>query len=127
MLTPNRFEAAEVSQLTDYNQETIEQAGSKMRNEFELESMLITQGEDGMTLFLKSEETEHLTVTARNVYDVTGAGDTVVACLACAVGIGMDFLEAAKFANVAAGLVVERVGTTAISRAMLDQYNSARQ
>jgi rfaE bifunctional protein kinase chain/domain len=127
MLTPNRFEAAEVFQLTDYRQETIEQAGSEMLSEFELESMLITQGEDGMTLFLKGEKTEHLTVTARNVYDVTGAGDTVVACIACAVGIGMDFLAAAKFANIAAGLVVERVGTTAISQSMLDQYKSADQ
>lgn len=127
MLTPNRFEAAEVSELTDYNQKSIEKAGYKMLNDFELESMLITQGEDGMTLFLKKERAEHLTVTARNVYDVTGAGDTVVACIACAVGIGMDFLEAAKFANIAAGLVVERVGTTAISRMMLDQYKSTEQ
>jgi rfaE bifunctional protein kinase chain/domain len=127
MLTPNRFEAAEVSQLTVYNQESVEKAGNQMLKDFELESVLITQGEDGMTLFHKQERAEHLTVTARNVYDVTGAGDTVVACIACAVGVRMGFLEAARFANIAAGLVVERVGTTAISRAMLDQYKSIEQ
>ena len=127
MLTPNRFEVAEVLQLTDYSQKTIENAGNEMLNEFELETMLITQGEDGMTLFLNDGKAEHLTVTARNVYDVTGAGDTVVACIACAVGVGMSFSDAAKFANTAAGLVVERVGTTAISLPMLEKHKAIEQ
>jgi rfaE bifunctional protein kinase chain/domain len=58
MLTPNRFEAAEVSQLTVYNQESVEKAGNQMLKDFELESVLITQGEDGMTLFHKQERAE---------------------------------------------------------------------
>ncbi len=119
LLTPNRSEVSEVFQLTDFTQTTIENAGSRMIDEYDLEAMLITQGEDGMTLFERNGKTEHLRVTARNVYDVTGAGDTVIACLACASGIGETLSNAAKFANIAAGLVVEKVGTTAITKAML--------
>ena len=120
ILTPNRFEVAEVYQLEDFDQLTIEAAGKKMIDDFDLNAMLITQGEAGMTLFEKDVPTRHLPVTARNVYDVTGAGDTVIACLATAVGAGATFLEAAKFANIAAGLVVEQVGTTAITLEMLE-------
>jgi len=124
MLTPNRFEIAEVSQLEDYEQKTIEVAGRKLLSELSLESLLVTQGEAGMTLFEKNNSVSHLPVTARKVYDVTGAGDTVIACLAAAIGGGASFLEAAKFANRAAGLVVEQVGTTAISLKMLDDAHS---
>lgn len=124
MLTPNRFELAEAYQLEDYEQETIESAGKKMLSELSLKSLLITQGEAGMTLFERNDSISHLPVTARKVYDVTGAGDTVIACLAVAVGSGFSFLEAAKFANQAAGLVVEQIGTTAISLAMLNDAHS---
>jgi D-beta-D-heptose 7-phosphate kinase/D-beta-D-heptose 1-phosphate adenosyltransferase len=119
ILTPNRFEVAEVFQLDDFQQATIETAGKKMLADFALEALLITQGEAGMTLFDRKSCTNHLQVTARNVYDVTGAGDTVIACLTTAVGSGASFLEAAKFANQAAGLVVEQMGTTAITLDML--------
>lgn len=119
MLTPNRFEVAEVFQLDDFQQATIENAGEKMLADYALEALLITQGEGGMTLFDQKSSANHLPVTARNVYDVTGAGDTVIACLTTAVGSGASFLEAARFANQAAGLVVEQMGTTAITLDML--------
>jgi len=119
MLTPNRFEVAEVLQLEDFQQSTVENAGRKMLSDFALDALLITQGEAGMTLFDQKCRTSHLPVTAKNVYDVTGAGDTVIACLTTAVGSGATFLEAAKFANHAAGLVVEQMGTTAITLEML--------
>lgn len=124
ILTPNRYEVAEVYRLEDFRQETIEAAGTRMIEDFDLDAMLITQGEAGMTLFEKENRPHHLPVTARNVYDVTGAGDTVIACLATAAAAGASFSEAAKFANIAAGLVVEEVGTTAITLKMLE---SARQ
>jgi D-beta-D-heptose 7-phosphate kinase/D-beta-D-heptose 1-phosphate adenosyltransferase len=119
-LTPNRFEVAEVCQLEDTEQETIENAGRKMLKDLSLDGLLVTQGEAGMTLFEKDKPALHLPVTARNVYDVTGAGDTVIACMAAAIGNGASFCEAANFANKAAGLVVEQVGTTAISLTMLN-------
>jgi len=73
-----------------------------------------------MTLFEKKRAITHLPVTARNVYDVTGAGDTVIACLAVSMAAGASFSESAEFANNAAGLVIEKVGTTAISLEMLN-------
>lgn len=121
MLTPNRFEIAEVCNLEKYNQSAIEIAGSGLISELGLKYLLVTQGEEGMTLFEKEKKVVHLPVESRNVYDVTGAGDTVIACLAVAVGGGADFTDAARFANRAAGLVVGRVGTTAISLEMLNQ------
>jgi rfaE bifunctional protein kinase chain/domain len=120
LLTPNRFEAAEVCQLEDTEQETIENAGRKMLSELSLDGLLITQGEAGMTLFEKEKQAFHIPVAARKVYDVTGAGDTVIASMAAAIGNGASFREAANFANRAAGLVVEQVGTTAITLEMLE-------
>jgi len=121
MLTPNRYEMSEACNLQNYDQSAIEKAGIGLISELDLKYLLVTQGEEGMTLFEKGKKVVHLPVESRNVYDVTGAGDTVIACLAVAVGGGADFTEAAKFANRAAGLVVGQVGTTAISIEMLNQ------
>jgi rfaE bifunctional protein kinase chain/domain len=120
LLTPNRREAAEACNLDEDIPDFINIAGTQLLNEIDLEMVLITQGEEGMTLFQKNKEPEHLTTAAKEVYDVTGAGDTVIGCLSVALGAGMDFIEAAKVANLAAGLVVEQVGTTAITRQILE-------
>lgn len=119
LLTPNRYEVSEVSHLDNFEQSSIEDIGRTMLSKLALQSLLITQGEAGMTLFDAKGQVFHLPVSARKVYDVTGAGDTVIASLAVAVGAGANFLEAAKFANKAAGLVVEQIGTTTISLEML--------
>lgn len=121
MLTPNRFEAAEACGSESYNQSLIEENGNYLLKQLSLKYLLITQGEDGMTLFEKDREAVHLPVESKNVYDVTGAGDTVIACLAAAAAAGASFLESAEFANRAAGLVIEQIGTTAITLAMLEQ------
>jgi D-beta-D-heptose 7-phosphate kinase/D-beta-D-heptose 1-phosphate adenosyltransferase len=126
LLTPNRFELAEACSLHTDSQAAIEKAGSKLLSELSLKYLLVTRGEDGMTLFERNKPTTHLTVEMRNVYDVTGAGDTVIACLAVSIGGGSDFTDAAKFANRAAGLVVEQVGTTAISIEMLNREQPNR-
>jgi len=121
MLTPNRFELTEVSNGEQYSQISVEENGGKLLSELSLTYLLVTQGEDGMTLFEKDKALNHLSVEPRNVYDVTGAGDTVIACLAVAMAAGVSFLEAAKTANIAAGLVIEKIGTTAITSEMLDR------
>jgi D-beta-D-heptose 7-phosphate kinase/D-beta-D-heptose 1-phosphate adenosyltransferase len=121
MLTPNRSEIAEACHIEESNQLAITKTGDRLLSELSLNSLLVTQGEEGMTLFEEGKREKHLSAEARNVYDVTGAGDTVIACLAVAIGGGATFLEAAELANRAAGLVVEHVGTTAISLEMLDQ------
>ena len=119
LLTPNRREAAEACNLNDEIPDLIEIAGNKLLNELGLGMVLITQGEEGMTLFQKEKEPQHLSTAAKEIYDVTGAGDTVIATIAVAMGSGLDFLEAAKVANAAAAVVVEKVGTSAIARSEL--------
>jgi len=115
LLTPNRREAADACGLEESDQRVIDIAGKKLLTDFDIQSVLITQGEDGMTLFQKDREPDHLTTRAREVYDVTGAGDTVIACMAVAIGAGSDLHAAAAIANIGAGIVVEQVGTTAIT------------
>ncbi|MEK7723904.1 MAG: D-glycero-beta-D-manno-heptose-7-phosphate kinase [Acidobacteriota bacterium] len=109
LLTPNQKEAFEAS-----NKFQVENAGEWLMNKLSLESLLITQGEDGMTIFQKKKSPIQLNAMARHVYDVTGAGDTVIATLATALAAGCDLRNAAIVANVAAGCVVEEVGTTSI-------------
>jgi rfaE bifunctional protein kinase chain/domain len=120
ILTPNRREAAEAANLDENTENLIEKAGKKLLDDLSLQALLITQGERGLTLLQKDLEIFHLEALARNVYDVTGAGDTVIASFAVAIGAGADYYEAAKFANISAGLVVEQIGTTAITKEMLE-------
>jgi D-beta-D-heptose 7-phosphate kinase/D-beta-D-heptose 1-phosphate adenosyltransferase len=115
LMTPNRREAADACGLEENTQRMVDVAGDRLLSEIDLGSVLITQGEDGMTLFRKGAPPYHLETLAREVYDVTGAGDTVIAALAVAVASGADLETAADIANTAAGLVVEQVGTTAIT------------
>lgn len=113
MITPNRREAAEACNFHD-NGDVVERAGNKLMADLAMNALLITQGEHGMTLFREGREPMTFATAAREVYDVTGAGDTVIATLATAIAAGADLETATKLANIAAGIVVEQVGTTAI-------------
>ena len=113
IITPNKLEVSEVCGINGNEGEMLE-AGKGLLQSLMLEALLVTRGEEGMTLFENNKEPVHLKALARNVYDVTGAGDTVIATLAVALGAGKSFLESAEIANAAAGLVVEEVGTTII-------------
>ena len=114
LLTPNKQEAAAACNLETDGQDLVEKAGNGLMKTLDADAVLITQGEKGMTLFERDKFPYHLETLARNVYDVTGAGDTVIAGLGVAVGAGADLATAAEIANIAAGLVVEEVGTTAV-------------
>ncbi len=120
ILTPNLSEVLEGYKLENFEEEFAEKLSRKIISELNLDALLVTQGEDGMSLFEKNKQRRYLKASARDVYDVTGAGDTVIACLAVAIGSGMNLIESAKFANRAAGLVVEHIGTTPISLEMLN-------
>jgi rfaE bifunctional protein kinase chain/domain len=109
LLTPNKKEAYQATEI-----ENVEQAGQILMNKLDLHALLITQGEDGMTLFENDKKPFKLNALARKVYDVTGAGDTVIATLAVAYASGFDLAQSANLANIAAGFVVEKVGTTTI-------------
>jgi rfaE bifunctional protein kinase chain/domain len=120
LLTPNRREAREACNFEEHEAvEDLPVAGKTLISALGLEALLITQGENGMTLFQSEENPVHFQTRARTVYDVTGAGDTVIATLAVALAAGANLLQAAQLSNITAGLVVEEVGTTAVSREKL--------
>ncbi len=122
ILTPNRFEAAQICDLGSERKNVIEESGKMILKNFDLKSLLITQGENGMTLFRENQKSIHLDAQARNVYDVTGAGDTVIAALGVSLGGGANLPEAANIANIAAGIVVGEIGTTIITKEKLFNF-----
>jgi len=110
----------------------LEEAGRKLLQKFECEYALITKGEEGMSLFSANDGgPHHLPTFAREVFDVTGAGDTVIASLALARAGNATMEEAAILANHAAGIVVGKLGTATVSRPELlsafDGSTSAKQ
>ncbi|MEO6052091.1 MAG: D-glycero-beta-D-manno-heptose-7-phosphate kinase [Pyrinomonadaceae bacterium] len=115
IITPNRREAAEACSLAENADNMVNKAGTKLMDDHLIDAALITQGEAGMTLFQKGRAPKHFPAAARLVYDVTGAGDTVIATLATSLGAGADLETATMLANIAAGFVVEQVGTSSIS------------
>lgn len=111
MITPNRSEAADAAHLKGMAQADVEVAGASMLQEFGLEAVLITQSEDGMTLFQQGEDAMHIEASKREFYDVTGAGDTVIATLAAALAAGADYSTASYLANISAGIAIGTYGT----------------
>ncbi len=119
LLTPNLQEfAAAVGPCASEAQ--IEQAGRDLCRELELDAVLVTRGDAGMSLVRAADAVVHLTAQARDVFDVTGAGDTVCAVTAAAMAAGNDLVNAVKMANAAAGLVVGKLGTATVSRQDID-------
>ncbi len=114
VITPNHHEAAAYCRMEIVDEESLIQAGRHMLKELNCRSVLITQGKDGMTLFEKNGEISHIPTVARKVFDVTGAGDTVVSALCLGLASGMDLRSAAMIANFAAGIVVGEVGTSTV-------------
>ncbi|QEM83640.1 bifunctional D-glycero-beta-D-manno-heptose-7-phosphate kinase/D-glycero-beta-D-manno-heptose 1-phosphate adenylyltransferase HldE [Halomonas binhaiensis] len=118
VITPNlaEFEAVVGHCATD---EELAAKGEALRADLELEALLITRSEKGMTLIREGYEPLHMPTRAREVYDVTGAGDTVIAVLGLALAAGHSFHEAMTLSNLAAGLVVAKPGTATLSIAEL--------
>jgi D-beta-D-heptose 7-phosphate kinase/D-beta-D-heptose 1-phosphate adenosyltransferase len=95
----------------------MENLGNKILNMLEADSILITRSADGMSLFEKGKKTPYTVPTAaREVYDVTGAGDTVISVLTLALAAGANLREAAVLSNYAAGIVVGKSGTATATR-----------
>lgn len=115
LVTPNHHEALKVSNLEDDNDETLQQAARLIRNRLSCDAVLITRGESGMMLVEGDAPPVYVDTAAREVFDVTGAGDTVIATLAAALAAGASMTEAAVLANQAAGIVVGKVGTATAS------------
>jgi D-beta-D-heptose 7-phosphate kinase/D-beta-D-heptose 1-phosphate adenosyltransferase len=130
LITPNLSEFETVVGHC-HNEDTLVAKGKGLLQQLELQALLITRGENGMTLLRPDAPELHLPARAQEVFDVTGAGDTVVSVLAAALAAGDSLAESTALANLAAGLVVGKLGTAAISapelrRATLREQGSGR-
>ena len=116
-LTPNKYEASAGMYSKEVNSigETIE-LGKKIIKKLKCENLMITLGKDGMVVFEKSGNGYHIPAVAKEVYDVTGAGDTVVSSLTLSLATGIDILSASIISNFAAGVVVGKLGTASLTR-----------
>ena len=114
LMTPNHHEAGAFCRMEIVSEETLIQAGRQIIEALNCRSVLITQGKDGMTLF-EGGDISHIQTVARQVFDVTGAGDTVISTLCMGLASGMDLKSAAVISNFAAGIVVGEVGTSTVS------------
>ncbi len=124
-LTPNQKETEQACTTAISDDVSLRRAGEALLERTGAEAVLITRGEHGMALFLSSGQEHHLPTRATKVFDVTGAGDTVIAVYTAALAAGAGFLPAAALANYAAGLSVRELGTAAVSRADLTAALSA--
>jgi D-beta-D-heptose 7-phosphate kinase/D-beta-D-heptose 1-phosphate adenosyltransferase len=114
VLTPNQAEFATVA--GDWMDEpAFLELGAALRAQLDLDALLVTRGEKGMTLFATGEPAVSLPAEAREVFDVTGAGDTVISLLAAGVGSGLSLQSAAALANLGAGLVVRKIGVAGVT------------
>ncbi len=114
LLTPNRRELAEATRMPVTSDEAVVAAARHLIGVAGVDAVLVTRSQDGMSLVTASGEVHHLPAMAREVFDVSGAGDTVIATLSAALGAGVPLLEAARLANAAAGIVVGKVGTAVV-------------
>ena len=121
-LTPNKKEACEATGIDIVDDVTLLQAGEWLRKECSLELSMITLSEDGIAIF--ADEMHKVPTVAREVFDVTGAGDTVIASLAFAISSGKDVVSAAEFANAAAAVVVGKIGSATATMDEIEEYES---
>ena len=119
IITPNRRELGAATGGVVGTDGEIVATGRAMIEQLEIDALLVTRSQDGMTLISSDGRVEHLPAQAREVFDVSGAGDTVVATLASALAKGVDLIEAAALANVAASVVVAKSGTAVVYAADL--------
>jgi len=124
-ITPNQKEAGTVVSQEITDESSLISVGKEILDRLEIESLLITRGEQGMSLFQRNYEgqvrIDHIPTHAREVFDVTGAGDTVVAVFALALAAQANMLDAARLSNLAGGIVVGEVGCVAVTQEQLSQ------
>ena len=117
VITPNRSEMQQVVGAWHSEQELADKA-QNLRQQLGLQAVIVTRSEEGMSLF-DAQGASHVGAQAQEVFDVTGAGDTVIATLAVLVGAGLTLREAMPWANKAGGYVVGKLGTATVSHAEL--------
>ncbi|MFA5500073.1 MAG: D-glycero-beta-D-manno-heptose-7-phosphate kinase [Candidatus Omnitrophota bacterium] len=115
LITPNNHEASKAVGFEIKDDATLKKAGAAMLKKFKCKIALITLGENGMAVFQKNEPMEHIPTVAQEVFDVSGAGDTVIACYTLALAAGASPVQAAHISNCAAGIVVGKVGIAVVT------------
>lgn len=121
VVTPNHLEAAQAAGVHGEGDQAVFQAGDILRQRLGCDCVLITRGEKGMSLFEANGSHWHIPTVARQVYDVTGAGDTAIGTLALAMATGASIRDGAILANYAAGIVVGMVGTATVTAQQLTE------
>ena len=121
VITPNHLEATQAAGVHGDDEQASNEAGAIIRQRLGCQAVLITRGEKGMSLYEGEGVSWHIPTQARQVYDVTGAGDTVIGTLALALSTGASTRDAATLANHAAGIVVGMVGTATLSAQQLSE------
>ena len=109
-ITPNHYEAAQAVGIKVKDADSIARIGKALLNKLKCEAVLMTRGEDGMQLFEKNGRVTHIPTFAQDVFDVSGAGDTVIGTFTLALAAGASMIDAARISNTAAGIVVGKVG-----------------
>ena len=115
LITPNHHEAGFAYGRRIHNEKDLLEVGKGLLKRLKAKSILITRGPDGMSLFTEDSEPTHIPTFAKKVYDVTGAGDTVIAVFVAATCAGADLVESAIVANAGAGLTVGEIGTATVT------------
>ncbi len=123
LVTPNKKEASEATNIDIVDDETLKEAGFKLKDTLDLDMAMITLSEEGMAIF--SDDIYKIDTVAKEVYDVTGAGDTVLATLGFILAIGGDIKEAARVANAAAAVVVGKLGSATATWDEIIEYEDA--
>ena len=116
LITPNHNEASFAYGKRIKDETSLEEVGWGLLERLETEALLITRGERGMSLFEKTRKLTHFPTAAKQVYDVTGAGDTVISAFTCAFAAGASLKESALISNHAAGIVVGELGTAQVTK-----------
>ena len=115
IITPNTAEAESASGIAIGGNRDLLRAGRKILSESGIEHLLITRGEEGMALFESESKMTCIPTVAKEVFDVTGAGDTVISTIALSLVSGLSLLESAILSNIAAGIVVGKLGTASVA------------
>ncbi len=126
VVTPNTGEASSASRISITDEASLGRAGRILLKRLKYDALVITRGEDGMAIFEPHQKPFLVPTEAKEVYDVTGAGDTVIGTMALALGAGASIRRAAELANHAAGIVVGKVGTATVDQKELTKVMKER-
>jgi D-beta-D-heptose 7-phosphate kinase/D-beta-D-heptose 1-phosphate adenosyltransferase len=122
LVTPNQYEVEQAVPIKIQDRNDLDRAAEYLLNLTHAEVLLITRGKDGMMLYQNKEEPVDIDTQAKEVFDVTGAGDTVVSVLGMALAIGFNYKDSAWLSNMAASIVVGKVGTATVTLNEINEY-----